>query len=167
MQREIKFRGKTVNSNEWIYGMTISKGMIKRKANKFFMEVEENRWKGLQDGSLGQYTGLKDKNGKEIYEGDILYVKEFANNTFNLQFSFDEIKVFALSECKGNLLQEYKCVISFVDGNMIAKLIDAKLYDCELYISTLFGDMRYSQPIFEFEIIGNIHDNPELIKEGE
>jgi uncharacterized phage protein (TIGR01671 family) len=168
--REIKFRAKQINDNNWIsgYGVIIGDGFC---AIPYTIRGNTHNWKlttiTCDINTLGQYTGLKDKNGKEIYEGDILYVKEFANMFLNLQFSFDEVKEFALADGKGNLLHEYKCVISFIDGNMIAKLIDAKLCDCDLYISALFGDMRYSQPIFEFEIIGNIHDNPELIKEEE
>ena len=36
------------------------------------MEVSENKWKGLQDGSLGQFTGFYDADDNEIYEGDIV-----------------------------------------------------------------------------------------------
>ena len=89
MKRIIKFRGKTVNGNEWIYGDTISHGTIKRKFHKWFMEVSENKWKGLQDGSLGQFTGFFDANDKEIYEGDIVQYtdpKTHKNHRFHVVF---------------------------------------------------------------------------------
>lgn len=143
--REIKFRGKTVNGNEWIYGMTISKGTIKRKANKFFMEVEENRWKGLQDGSLGQYTGLKDKNGKEIYEGDILRGNEYPFNCDGVDNYYAEI-VWA-DNVGGFYRVTHKKPNSTVRG-----------------ISCGNWYMMIEEDVINFEVIGNIYDNPELIK---
>ena len=74
--REIKFRGKLKTTGEWVYGdlVRLQDGENTITAIYYKGEVEPK--------SVGQYTGFTDKNGKEIYEGDILENYDQALVTF-------------------------------------------------------------------------------------
>lgn len=91
---------------------------------------------------LMQYTGLKDKNGKEIYEGDIVKVKLY----------------------KGEEEKYFIGKVEYFGSNFIVDADNNSEY--HVYDLDGFGiDYRYN--LEDCEVIGNIYDNPELLEKGE
>lgn len=149
--REIKFRGKNIDDGNWIYGtyeyFDENHGYpVQREYRKYhcikhyvFMDFGIAGWEDDEIAvyTLGQYTGLKDWDEKEVFEGDIIqylydgcdendqYIVEWDEE--NLQFAFKNTKK-----------EEYMAL--------------EDMYDCD------YG--KHS-----IRVIGNIYDNPELIKE--
>lgn len=126
MAREIKFRGKSLDGI-WEYGELHLRCKHPHIHNLIGAKIY------IDSNTVGQFTGLHDKNGKEIYEGDIV--------RFNQKFLIEN-----------TLLVCYEC--SHRGGFSLCKK--------EGYYS-MFGE-AWLEP-FYCEVIGNIYDNPELLKE--
>lgn len=157
--REIKFRGKIADNGEWVYGDLMQFYNNGHRMNCVAIcstQVDE-----VLTNTVGQFTGLHDKNGKEVYEGDILVICEYENMLKGVVCEESEHELFTLDELKGELRQQYKSVIHYEDCTLFASEQDG----CDIYLASLAGDMRKSYPIFEYEVLGNIHDNPELLNE--
>lgn len=136
--REIEFRGKSVEHNMWVYGYyikAIGSIIVEKRCSISTMEyvVDEN--------SVGQFTGLRDKNGVKIYEGDIVCSR------------FPEGCEHAGKICSIGDIQ-------FRDGMFGIEWTQWKN-------DTFWGIRRLDEDFHkEIEVIGNIFDNPELIKES-
>jgi uncharacterized phage protein (TIGR01671 family) len=133
--REIKFRG--LSGEVWVYGSLIQ-GVY--DGTPFFQienpDNNEFRQWIVKEKSVGQFTGLKDKNGVEIYEGDILVYGRTCFNEEVLQI--------------GN----FPLIVGYTE--------DARFEVTHPKTKRGIPDLRKDM-MWQFEIIGNIHQNPELL----
>ncbi len=132
MKREIIFRGKRLDNGKWEYGDLVHDdigGMyvFPNDAENLYIEYR------VDPDTVGQYTGLTDKNGKRIFEGDILKVYYYGKSKIFGVVKFDKSRF-------------------FIDDDFMRGDIKAKAPMTEMF-------SRY-----EFEVVGNVHDNPELWK---
>lgn len=86
MSRQIKFRGKRIDNGEWIVG-----DLVHTTKDTLILPIDGG-WNqyAVNSDSIGQFTGLHDKNGKEIYEGDIIrYIGNYDGDEFDSIVKYD------------------------------------------------------------------------------
>lgn len=126
MDREILFRGKRLDNGEWVFGYPVCCGNVAQIGtfNVMPFGIQIGNGYAVAPTTVGQYTGLTDKNGKKIFEGDICRI---GNLTFQVVFQYSQ----------------WRFSITTPD-----------VY-CNPYFDSHCGE--------HCEVIGNIHDHPELM----
>ncbi|WP_337675428.1 YopX family protein [Huintestinicola sp.] len=147
MEREILFRGKRKDNGEWICGdllQDVESGIcaivsyVNLGGN--IHDLSESCIFAVIPEIVGQYTGLTDKNGVKIFEGDIVKGTAYSATRIGVIVWIDEISGFG---------------VRYVNAPNPTAWVNSSILRCVSLGKT---------DEFAAEVIGNIHDNPELLK---
>lgn len=139
--REILFRGKRVDNGEWVYGDYFS--LFERPCIKFGESDKEIV--GVKAETVGQYTGLTDIKGVKIYEGDIVCTRFTIGNICSVGDVQFDCGTFGV---EWTVNKEHRTMVGIQGNRHNLRTFEDDIVD---YI----------------EVIGNIHDNPELLEQKE
>lgn len=155
--REIEFRAKRTDNDEWVYGYYVQGLDFENKpinnsivrnittVNPVDKTIKQDIYE-VDINTLGQYTGLKDKNDKKVFEGDVIRMHYFFTN-------YDPSSLGAFED-EAEFIGVVKC--DLLDGFYVETVDDHSV-----------GYLQWiEEPTEELEVLGNIYDNPEWL-EGE
>ena len=139
--REHEYRGKRKADGKWVYGFYYKKCGRHIILGDIMPDSDMQREIEVIPETVGEYTGLPDKNGVKIFEGDIIKVTAISTGEYcgrgAVVFEDGNFGIYFCEECEKN---EYGAGIILVSG------LTYKPYDNQV------------------EVIGNSHDNPELLE---
>ena len=141
--REILFRGKRLDNGEWVFGYFCEFANNRTGEQESYIQTVKQDGRidlihKVDPSAVGQYTGLKDKNGKRIFEGDVVI---YDNSPYNAYCTPQKGEIIWRN---GSLCFEYRP------------------WNSAMYRSLCSDDFFAAK----CEVIGNIHDNPELMGGG-
>ena len=150
MIREILFRGKRIDNGEWIEGGVCIGDNCTHIVRQITQHIKRDDYEcyavEVDPVTVSQFTGLIDKNGKKVFEGDILRFAD-TSQPHNAVVVFETENIGSCG-C---------CYSAFEGSGFVGKVLPGSEYD----YSCFSGDFK------ESEIIGNIFDNPELVVKNE
>lgn len=176
-QREIKFRAYSniFNEDEMFYDVEL---MLKEDG---YWWTFNNRTRLYQSGNrcaIMQFTGLHDKNGKEIYEGDIMRFYTLEHHTQQSHADINpEIDTFYLKEnldlvtfkdgafcIESQNIEEFGIILPLKEVGLDDILHIREMCNCQDEDTTDYNGNEIKDSVLGIEVIGNIYENPELLK---
>ena len=165
--REVLFRGKRTDNGEWVYGYyTKARYFLNKKEMHIIFEpdveafphCEFTGYEEVLPETVGQYTGLTDKNGTKIFEGDIF---KFDDEVWESSYTScgTEYDSFAVENYGVVGFDEEMARFDFIKYKFSENSVEADLHENHT--------IDFSEFVCELEVIGNIHDNPELLEVGD